>query len=373
MKKIAIFSAARSDFGILKNLIINLEKNKKFDLNLIINSAHISSKFGETVNEIKEINIKKKIYLKFKYKASNPKNIINYFNNITKGISKFIEKKKPEAFIIMGDRYEMLACAFSCLQYQIPIIHLCGGSITLGSLDNIYRDNISKMANLHLVESKFHKMRLNEIGIKKNIHIVGAPALENLELVKKNSLSTIINNFKLKIDKNKKIIIACFHPETNISLSDNTYNLKKFLFFLKKRSENIIFTYPNADSGFNEYIKLIKLNLIKKKNCSIVKNLGIRNYYSLLQKSHVLIGNSSSGIIESASFKIPVINIGNRQKNRFYNENVIHSNFNINQLNEAFDIINSKDFKNKLKKLKNFYYQKKCSKKSIDLIYKLLS
>ena len=181
MKKIAIFSAARSDFGILKNLIIKLEKDKRFDLDLIINSVHLSNKFGNTINEINELNVKKKIYLKFKYNNSSPENIIKYQNNISQEISSYIKKRNPNAFIIMGDRYEMLACTLSCLQYRVPIIHLCGGSITLGSLDDIYRDSISKMSNIHLVESKFHKKRLGEIGIKKNVNIVGAPELENTE------------------------------------------------------------------------------------------------------------------------------------------------------------------------------------------------
>ena len=132
--KIAIFSAARSDFGILKNIILKLEKDKRFDLNLIINSAHLSSKFGNTINEINEINVKKKVYLKFKYNNSNPENIIKYQNNISQEISSYIKKKNPSAFILMGDRYEMLACALSCLQHRVPIIHLCGGSVTLGSL-----------------------------------------------------------------------------------------------------------------------------------------------------------------------------------------------------------------------------------------------
>ena len=368
MKKIAIFSAARSDFGILKNIIIAVEKNNKYHLNLIINSAHISNKFGQTVNEIKEIKIKKKIYLKFRYKDSNPKNLIFYFNNILKEISNYIEINKPSTFIIMGDRYEMLACAFACLQYQLPIIHLCGGSITLGSLDNIYRDSISKMSSLHLVESKFHKKRLNEIGIKKNIHIVGAPALENITSIKMNSISNVIKEFNIKIDLKKKTLIACFHPETNMNIKYNVNNLKKFLIFLRDRNENIIFTYPNADHGFNKYIKEINFYLLKKNNCSIIKSLGIKNYYTLLSNSDVLIGNSSSGMIESSSFKIPTINLGNRQKNRFHGKNVIHSSFELNDIKKSINKALSKKFKKKMSKIKNPFFKKNTSKEIVKIL-----
>ena len=370
---LAVFTAARSDFGIIRNLITLIEKDQKFNLTLIINSAHSENKFGNTDKEIKEINVKNKVYLKFRYRNSEPEDILNYYAKITQEISNFIKKSRPAAFIIMGDRYEMLAAAFTCLQYQVPIIHLSGGSITLGSLDNIYRDNISKMSDLHLVETIWHKNRLKKIGIQKNVFVVGAPALENLHLFKKTSFSEVIKKFNLKIDISKKIIVACFHPETNISKEKNTRNLKNFLKFLRSRNENIILTYPNADSGFNDYIKIIKLYLSNKKNVNVVKNLGIKYYYAVLKKSDLLIGNSSSGIIESASFNLATINLGNRQKYRFTNKNVIHSSFDQNKIKDAINKTKKKIFIKKTKNVKNIYFKKNTSVKIKELIFKLIS
>jgi UDP-hydrolysing UDP-N-acetyl-D-glucosamine 2-epimerase len=370
---LTVFTAARSDFGILRSLIISIEKDKRFNLTLLINSAHISKKFGNTDQEIKEINIKNKVYLNFKYQNSKPEDILNYFRNITTEISSYIKIKRPAAFIIMGDRYEMLAAALTCLQYQVPIIHLCGGSITMGSLDNIYRDSISKMSDLHLVETIWHKNRLNKIGIQKNVYVVGAPALENLHLFKNISFSEVIQKFNLAIDISNKIIVACFHPETNISKVKNIKNLKTFLRFLESRNENIVFTYPNADSGFNDYIKLIKFYLFNKKNCTIVKNLGIKYYYTLLKNSDLLIGNSSSGIIESASFNLATINLGNRQKYRLANKNVIHSSFDKSEIKNSINKIKNKNFVKKVKKIKNIYFKKNTSIKIKELIFKLIS
>ena len=160
-------------------------------------------------------------------------------------------------------------------------------------------------------------------------------------------------------------MVACFHPETNISKKKNIQNLKNFLIFLKSRNENIIFTYPNADYGFNDYIKTIKIYLLNKKNCNIVKSLGVKYYYTLLKNSDLLIGNSSSGIIESASFRIPTINLGNRQKCRIANKNVIYSNFELKNINDAFKRIENKSF---IKEIKNIYYKKNTSTKSLNLI-----
>lgn len=370
---LAVFTAARSDFGILRNLITSIEKDERFNLTLLINSAHSENKFGNTDKEIKEINVKNKVYLKFKYRNSEPEDILNYYAKITQEISNFIKKSRPAAFIIMGDRYEMLAAAFTCLQYQVPIIHLCGGSITLGSLDNIYRDNISKMSDLHLVETILHKNRLKKIGIHKNVFVVGAPALENLNLFKKTSFPEVIKKFNLKIDISKKIIVACFHPETNISKEKNIQNLKNFLKFLRSRNENIILTYPNADYGFNEYIRIIKLYLSNKTNCNIVKNLGIKYYYAVLKESDLLIGNSSSGIIESASFNIATINLGNRQKNRISNSNVIYANFEFKRINDAYKKTKNKKYIKSLKKIKNVYFKKNTSLRCLNLIYNFIN
>jgi UDP-hydrolysing UDP-N-acetyl-D-glucosamine 2-epimerase len=229
------------------------------------------------------------------------------------------------------------------------------------------------MSDLHLVETILHRNRLKKIGIQKNVYVVGAPALENLNLFKKTSFYEVIQKFNLKIDISKKIIVACFHPETNISKEKNIRNLKNFLEFLRSRNENIILTYPNADSGFNDYIKIIKLYLSNKKNVNIVKNLGIKYYYAVLKKSDLLIGNSSSGIIESASFNLATINLGNRQKYRFTNKNVIHSSFDQNKIKNAINKIKKRSFVKKTKNIKNIYFKKNTSVKIKELIYKLTS
>jgi GDP/UDP-N,N'-diacetylbacillosamine 2-epimerase (hydrolysing) len=367
--KIAIFTVARSDFGIMKNIILRAENDKRFKLDLIIGSAHKTNIFGLTKNEIKTLKIKNKKNFRFKYSGSSEKDILNYFNNTIKETQNFFLKNKPDCALILGDRYEMLAIAISCLIYRIPIAHFCGGSETFGSLDNKFRFAISKMSTIHFLETNHHKQNLIKNQITKNLHIVGAPALEELEIRKKNR--KIINNDKkllikeLNISPNKNVVTACFHPETTSSISYNVKNLNIFIKFLKSIDANIIFTFPNADTGFKEYIKLITNKLSNKKNIKLVKNLGIKKYYNLLDISSVLIGNSSSGIIESASFNLPTINLGERQKNRYSPKNVIHCPYNLDLIKKNYNkITNSKI------KIKNPYYRKNCSKKVLDILHK---
>ena len=365
-KKILVFTAGRSDFGILKNLINRVNLHKSYNLTLVIGPAHNSKIFGYTNKEILEMKIKEKIFFKFIKNNSNKFDILNSMSQIIKYSAINLKKKKYDAAIVLGDRYEVLNFTLCCFNLRIPIIHIGGGSLTLGSLDDIYRKCISQMASLHFVETINHKKNLKKIGIEKNVFISGAPALENILNIK-TPLSILKGKYNNYINSPKKKIMACFHPETNMSKKKNINNLKKLISFLNLIKQKVIFTYPNADEGFLDYIRLIEKSL-DKKNSIIVKNLGIQRYHLMLLNSDLMIGNSSSGIIESCSFKIPCINLGNRQKNRLSPKNIIHSNFEIKDILKAYDKASSSKFKKKIKRIKNPYESKNTSGKIFNII-----
>ncbi len=370
MKRIVLFSAGRSDLNILKNLILKLENSNQFKLYLILGPAHFSKKFGNTFNDVKNLNIQNILKINLKLKKSNVENTIYYISNILNKTSKIFKNNKFDAALIMGDRYEMMSVSLVCKNFNVPIFHLCGGSITRGSIDDDYRYFISKMADTHFLETHKHKQNLIDMNIKKNLHVVGAPALENIQKNKKKNI--FLKNLFNKIDKKKKLLIACLHPETTSSIFENKKKFILFMKILKKINFNIIYTYPNADTGYNEYINIINKNLKNRKNIILLKNLGIKNYYALLNFSDLMIGNSSSGIIESASFKIPNINIGERQLGRFSPKNVIHAQFNLRSINNKLRLATSKKFKKKLKYLKNPYQKKNTSNKIIKILKQTL-
>ena len=230
MIEILVFSAGRSDFGILKKLIKKINLSKQFNLTLVVGPAHNTNVFGLTKKEINELKIKSQINLYFKKNKSSRFDILNSMSGIIKEISIKLKNKKYSAAIILGDRYESLIFSLCCFNLRIPIIHIGGGSITLGSLDDIYRKCISQMASLHFVETIHNKKNLENIGVSKNIFITGAPAVENI-IKKKNAKLTLGNKFNDYIYSKKKRILACFHPETNISKKTNLNYLKNFIFF----------------------------------------------------------------------------------------------------------------------------------------------
>ena len=366
-KNIMVFTAARSDFGIMKNTIIKLNQMKKLNFFLVIGSAHITKSFGNTIKEINKIKIKNKIKLNFNYsKNSQIKDVTKNFTNTIINIQKIFNKKKFDCCLIMGDRYEMFAVAIVCLNYNVPIAHICGGSETYGSIDNEYRNSISQMANFHFVETNHHKRRLKNMGINKDVYVVGAPALENLKFHRQNFNEIQKKNLP-NYNSKKKLVVSCFHPETTTNLKNNLRNLDSLIKFLNSiDGYNIIFTYPNADTGYKDFINLLNKKL--SKNIYLIPNLGVDNYYSILKKASCLIGNSSSGIIESASFNLPTINLGNRQKKRYYPKNVYHCSFEVKKIEVLFNNIINKKIK-----IKNPYYKKKTSELITTKIENLLN
>ena len=312
----------------------------------------------------------KKIVINYEKNSKN--NTGKVFSEILFKINNFLSKKKYNYTIILGDRYEALAAAIICFQFGIKIIHIGGGSLTTGSRDQIYRNCISQFAQLHLVETNLHKKQLSKLNINKNVFVVGSLALDNINYRKTLDKENFQKKLNIKFIKNKKIFISTFHPDTTISLQKNLKNLNILIKFLIKRNENVLFTYPNADEGFREYIKLIK-KLNNFKNFFVIKNLGQDMYFSALKFSNFLIGNSSSGIIEAPSFKIPILNLGNRQGKRFRSKTVINSEFNINKINKKFKYINSKSYLSLIKKMRNIYEKKDSLKAGVRIINKFIN
>lgn len=366
--KIFYISAGRSDYGLIKNGIIQFQKIKKIKCYPIILGAHNLKKFGTTKSEIIKDKIKNIIPLKIKYLNNNEDNTIFYFEQILSKFNKLVSKYKPKICIITGDRYEMMAISLVCLNQDVPIVHFCGGSITRGSLDDKYRNVISSFSKLHFVETAKHRKQLIKNGIKRNkIFVSGAPALENLSKIKFLKKSTFFNKFNF--DLKKKIIIFTFHPETNLDLNRNLKNLEISVSFLKKLDQkkyNIVISYPNADFGFEQIINVYKK--INNRNIFIFKNFGVFNYYNLLNHASIMIGNSSSGIIESASFKLPVLNLGDRQKGRFRGINVVNASFSYSNINKKFKYLINNSFKEKISRTKNIYGVKFNAKKYCKII-----
>ena len=372
MKKIVLVTANRSDYGIQKNLIKLLEREKKIKLYLVVTGAHLESTYGNTIKEIRndKVNIYKKIKIPSKHYM--PKNIVKIF---AMGNSKFFNLYnivKPDLIIILGDRYEMLAAAIPSIFLNIPIAHIHGGEKTLGSFDDTIRNMITEIASLHFTCHENYKKRFTEIkNSNKNVYNFGSLSVENIQNLSFKSKNYLAKKFNLKFGL--KNILVTYHPETR----NKSYSIRHFqeiLIAIKYfKKINFFFTLPSPDPGNEKIINLIKKFCNKYKNCYFVSSFGKISYFSMLKYVDCVMGNSSSGILEVPSFKIPTINIGKRQFGRVQSSSILNCGNDFKQIKKNINKILDKKFQKKIKKTKNIFFKKNSTKNTIAKIKKFIN
>ena len=356
MKKIFVVTSNRADYGLMSNLIYLLKKEKTINLKLIVTGSHLEKKYGFTLNEILADKINPDYIIKVPLKTTDPKRNVESISNYMKNFSKFFfHKQKPDLLVLLGDRYEIFSMKhLSAFIHKIPIAHLYGGESTLGVFDNFFRHSISKTAKYHLVSNKLYAKKLVSLGeSKNNIFTVGSLGCENIKMMNFVNPSNLEKKFKFKFLK--KNILVSFHPET---LSKD-YGIKGFNILLaslsKFKDTRIIFTGTNPDILNQKILKQIKIFSLRNKNSKLIYSMGKKGYLSCLKHCNLLIGNSSSGIIEAPSLNTPSINLGNRQEGRIFAKSVINAKFNkrliIKQINKIL-------YNKKRKKVINPYYKK---------------
>ncbi len=344
MKKfnILFFSSGRSDYDLIKPIMNEFKKLNYFNSYLILTGSHLSKRHGQTFKNIDQKLVKKL------FKIDINSNYIDYENfNLSfilaqKKFEKFFKKKKFDLAIILGDRYEALAFGLCCFFKKIKIAHIHGGEITQGSIDDTFRHLLTKISNIHYVTNTEHQKRVIQLGEQpKSVINVGLLGYENI--LKMNFLDKETLLKKLKIDQNKKNILVSYHPVTKLSKGENIYQFNQLLIALKKFSNfNIIFTSPNIDPGNKDIVDRIKKFLKKSKNSYFFYSLGQKYFFSLAKTSEIFIGNSSSGILEIPFLKVPVINIGIRQKKRYNFLKISHEQPNSKKIIKRIEMILSK-------------------------------
>ena len=363
-KKLLIITTGRSDYGLLKPLILELKKNKKIISKLVVTGTHLSFKHGMTVNEIKKdkINIFKK--LKTTQRQNNEFSIAKSFSLNVSKLSNVFEKYLPNMVIVLGDKYETLAIVTAALCYRIPIGHIHGGEITRGAIDDSIRHAISKLSHLHFVSTIQSRNNLIQMGEdKKNIHVVGGLGVESIKKI--NFIKKEVIEKKLNIQLSKKNILVTFNPET-IKKNQSKSQIKVILESLKKLNSDttIIFTMSIADHE-NEIIKKQILNFVENNNNSYFFNSLGGVYLSLLKHVDLVIGNSSSGILEAPYLKTPTINIGRRQDGREFSRSVFRCNYKKKDILAMINYIFNSEKKIKYDQL---FGSGKASKKIIKII-----
>lgn len=315
MKKISLFTGTRAEYGLMRNLILNLIEDSQFDFSLLVSAAHLNEKFGLTFKEIESDGIKTKYKLPISFDNPYELDMAYQTSETIRVISKTLLEINPEYLIVLGDRYETFAAATAAHLLGIKIIHLHGGETTIGAIDDKLRNAITQLSSIHFTSAEVHRQKVqNMIQSKKNIYNVGPLSIDGLLNLKTISKGEFEKKTGFNFSKNNLLIT--YHPETNkddlgISGLENLLNvLCNFTF-------NILFTSPNADKGSDIILDIIlKAIEERKNNYFYVPSLGHHLYLNALLLFDSIVGNSSSGINEAPLLKKNVLNIGNRQKGR---------------------------------------------------------
>jgi GDP/UDP-N,N'-diacetylbacillosamine 2-epimerase (hydrolysing) len=323
--RIGILTSSRADFGIYRPLLKELSANPNFELQIIAFGTHLSMFHGNTIEEIRNEGFEIKYTIDSLLVSDSSESISTTIGLTIIKFSSFWKENSDQFDIVfcIGDRFEIFAAVLSGLSFGIKFAHIHGGEKTLGAIDDVFRHSITHASYLHFASTEEYKNRIIQILDEPNrVYYTGALSLENLKSIRLLD----IDEFKLKweIDLNKPTILFTFHPETVNSNLNAFYTEEITEAILSLYNFQFLITMPNADTHGNRIRKHFESKFQNCKNIFLLENLGTQSYFTAMRYSKLLVGNSSSGIIEAASFKKYVINIGNRQAGRAVSSNIIN-------------------------------------------------
>jgi UDP-N-acetylglucosamine 2-epimerase (non-hydrolysing)/GDP/UDP-N,N'-diacetylbacillosamine 2-epimerase (hydrolysing) len=366
-RKIAVLTGTRADYGIMKPLLKKIQQSKNLELKLIVTGMHLSPKFGKTIYEIKKDNFKiaSKISLL-------PKKDSNYEMSISvgKGIilfSNLFKKLKPDINLILGDRDEMLSSAIAAYHMNIPVAHIHGGDRTKGGIDEYNRHAITKMSNIHFAASKKSYDRILKLGENpKFVFHTGSPAIDQIKENKITSKNELEKKYNLKFTGSEILLLQ--HPVTTQSEQSKKQIVQTLRTIVKLKNKTIAFA-PNSDAGNNKILLNLKDYSKKYSFIKMYRTIPREDFLGMLKNCGVLVGNSSSGMIEASYFKIPVVNIGIRQEGRESGKNVAHVGFSQQQIFKAIKFFLNK--KNTIAKNEFLYGKGNASIKIVRYLEKI--
>ena len=343
-KKIAIITSSRADFGIYQPLISAIESMSEFRLELIAIGSHFFPNQGETIQDVRSFFSGTIHEISVCSQGTSLKEISENFSKTYSGVEELWSKNADyDVVFALGDRYEMAAAVLSTVPYQIPVAHLHGGEITLGAIDQIYRDTITLSSKLHFTATEQAKKRVESIlgpQLKNSCVLhTGSIVLDKIAALPELSETEFYQRFNF--DLSQDFLLITIHPET-VAMTENHLHVNEFEramdWIMEKTSYNLLITLPNADPGAEVWRRLFINKSSKQGRIYCYENLGVQAYYTAMKKCQSMIGNSSSGIIESASAGAWVINLGSRQEGREFNQNTRHVRF---QFEDILDALNS--------------------------------
>lgn len=322
MKKIAIVTATRAEYGILKPLILRLEEEKEFDIQLYVTGTHLSMRYGYTKTEIISDGIRIYKEISILEEGNTAYDISVTMANALKGFAEAFATDRPDLLIVLGDRTEILGICCAAMNENIPIAHLHGGELTEGAVDDCVRHAITKMSYLHFPAANVYRERIIQMGEDpKRVINAGALGVENILKVPLLGKKELYK--QLAIPEDRDLVVVTFHPVT-LEKENVRQQVEELILAMQEEKDFFyIITKSNADTGACIVNEMLEEFADTSEYVSITTSLGMLRYLSAVKCSIFVLGNSSSGIIEAPALGTPTVNIGNRQKGRMMADTII--------------------------------------------------
>jgi len=371
MKKIAVFTGTRAEYGLLYWLIKDIKSDCDLELQLLVSGTHLSPEFGNTYSQIEQDGFTIDEKIEILLSSDTAVGVAKSMGLGVLGFTDALSRLQPDALVILGDRFEALAAAQTAMILRIPVVHLHGGEITEGAYDDAIRHAITKLSYIHCTSTDESRNRVIQLGeTPARVKNVGAIGLDHLS--RSHFMSVAKLSKSLSFSLTKPYLLVTYHPVT-LADEEPVISFQALLDSLDEFPEyQIILTYPNADDGGRSIIPLLESYAkINPNRVLAIPSLGQIRYLSAVKHSAAVIGNSSSGIIEVPSFDVATINIGLRQKGRLSAKSVIHCKPNKKDIEDAIDIGINKAYKINDEVIFNPYGQGDASGQIITLLKEL--
>lgn len=372
MIKLCVVTGTRAEFGLIKPLIDKINNDKELELQLVVTGAHLSPEFGLTFREIEKESYAITEKVEILLSSDTSVGITKSMGLALIGFGEVFERLEPDFIIIPGDRYEMLSVSIAAVISNIPVIHLNGGETTEGAVDEYIRHSITKQSFLHFTSANENQKRVIQLGEHPdrvfNVGSLGVEVIKNTKMLSRSELEESI-----KFDLSKPYTLCTFHPTTLENATAKEQFLELLKAFAVVKDNNIIFTKANADKDGRIINRLIDQFVKENPDRAIsFTSLGQIRYLSAMKHCDFVIGNSSSGITEAPSFKVPTINIGDRQRGRVQAKSIVNCAPKCEEIIKAMNKVNSLGFKKEILSTVSPYGDGIVSEKIIKIIKKMV-
>lgn len=372
MKSITVLTATRAEYGLLSPVIHALKACGSFEVRVVVTGAHLSPEFGLTYKEIEKEGIEIDRKIEILLSSDTPSAISKSMGMAIIGFADYFAERRPDALVVLGDRYETLAVCCAAMNARIPIIHLYGGETTEGAVDEVIRHAITKLSYLHLTSTEEYRKRVIQLGESPDrVFTVGAIGIENAMKKKLLSKRELADSLGLALERPYAVIT--FHP---VTLENNSamQQCRELLKALDMHPEmDYIITKANADADGRIINKMLDDYSLTHDNVSVYESLGAVRYLSAVKYSRMAIGNSSSGLVEVPSFKIPTVNIGDRQKGRLKAASVIDCGPKAEEISQSIERAKTIEFREICETVTNPYGDGDTSEKVVNAIEIMMS